>query len=87
MSLGWNKVVNMLNFHVNNYIFRTLRQNNTLFVTNMWPSLHDAKNIMVSASTKRGCYVSILNIIQGEIDPSQVLKAFYFKFQISNFKF
>ena len=33
------------------------------------------KNIMVSASTKRGCYVSILSIIQGEVDPTQVHKA------------
>uniref|UniRef100_A0A7S2R8S5 Tubulin gamma chain n=1 Tax=Rhizochromulina marina TaxID=1034831 RepID=A0A7S2R8S5_9STRA len=33
------------------------------------------KNIMVSASTKQGCYVSILNIIQGEVDPTQVHKA------------
>ncbi|CAM9162877.1 unnamed protein product, partial [Ectocarpus fasciculatus] len=30
---------------------------------------------MVSASTKKGCYVSILNIIQGEVDPTQVHKA------------
>ena len=43
MSLGWNKGVNMLNFHVSNYISRTLRQNNTLFVTNMLPWLHDAR--------------------------------------------
>mmetsp|Transcript_44710 Transcript_44710/g.100945 ORF Transcript_44710/g.100945 Transcript_44710/m.100945 type:complete len:487 (+) Transcript_44710:172-1632(+) len=33
------------------------------------------KNIMVSTSTKRGCYMSILNIIQGEVDPTQVHKA------------
>ena len=30
---------------------------------------------MVSASTKRGCYISILNIIQGAVDPTQVHKA------------
>lgn len=30
------------------------------------------KNIMVSTSTKRGCYMSILNIIQGDVDPTQV---------------
>ena len=41
MSLGWTKVVNMLDSHVSNYIPRTLRQNNTLFVTNMLPWLHD----------------------------------------------
>lgn len=33
--------------------------------------LTQTKNIMVSASTKQGCYVSILNIIQGEVDPTQ----------------
>ena len=35
------------------------------------------KNIMVSCSTRkdRGCYISILDIIQGEVDPTQVHKA------------
>lgn len=33
------------------------------------------KNIMVSTSTKRGCYMSILNIVQGDVDPTQVHKA------------
>lgn len=37
--------------------------------------LTQTKNIMVSASTRRGCYISILNIIQGEVDPTQVHKA------------
>ena len=33
------------------------------------------KNIMVSTQPNRtGCYISILNIIQGEADPTQVLK-------------
>jgi len=35
--------------------------------------LLQTKNIMVSCSTRRGCYISILNIIQGEVDPTQVL--------------
>jgi tubulin gamma len=30
---------------------------------------------MVSASTRKGCYISILNIIQGAVDPTQVHKA------------
>ena len=30
---------------------------------------------MVSASTRKGCYISILNIIQGSVDPTQVHKA------------
>ena len=33
------------------------------------------KNIMVSTSTKKGCYISILNIIQGDVDPSHVHKS------------
>jgi len=33
------------------------------------------KNIMVSAPTKKGSYISILNIIQGEVDPTQVHKS------------
>ena len=42
-------------------------------------SVHDVmrrllhtKNSMVSCSTRKGLYMSILNIIQGEVDPSQV---------------
>lgn len=37
--------------------------------------LTQAKNIMVSANTRKGCYISILNIIQGAVDPTQVHKA------------
>jgi tubulin gamma len=37
--------------------------------------LLQTKNNMVSANTRRGCYISILNIIQGEVDPSQVHKS------------
>lgn len=38
--------------------------------------LTQPKNIMVSANTKTGCYISILNIIQGNnIDPTQIHKA------------
>ena len=38
--------------------------------------LTQPKNVMVSANTRSGCYISILNIIQGnEIDPTQVHKA------------
>merc|ERR1719356_487279 len=33
------------------------------------------KNIMVSCTTRRGVYISILNIIQGEVDPTQVHKS------------
>lgn len=37
--------------------------------------LTQTKNIMVSASTRKGCYISMLNIIQGDVDPTQVHKA------------
>jgi tubulin gamma len=33
------------------------------------------KNLMVSADTRKGCYLSLLNIIQGEVDPLQVHEA------------
>jgi len=37
--------------------------------------LLQTKNIMVSCPTRSGCYISILNIIQGEVDPTQVHKS------------
>jgi len=37
--------------------------------------LTQPKNIMVSANPRRGCYLSLLNIIQGDVDPTQVHKA------------
>lgn len=37
--------------------------------------LLQTKNIMVSCPTKKGVYISILNIIQGDVDPSQVHKS------------
>jgi tubulin gamma len=37
--------------------------------------LLQTKNIMVSAPTRVGCYISILNIIQGDVDPTQVHKS------------
>jgi tubulin gamma len=30
------------------------------------------KNMMVSTSMKSGCYISMLNVIQGDVDPGQV---------------
>merc|ERR550537_1749096 len=50
----------------------TIRKTTVLDV--MRRLLH-TKNIMVSCSTRRGVYISILNIIQGEVDPSQVHKS------------
>jgi tubulin gamma len=42
-------------------------------------SVHDVmrrllmpNNMMVSASLKQGCYISVLNVIQGDVDPGQV---------------
>ncbi len=37
--------------------------------------LLQSKNIMVQGGAKQGLYISILNIIQGEVDPTQVHKA------------
>ena len=37
--------------------------------------LLQTKNILVSTSVKKGKYISILNIIQGEVDPTQVHKS------------
>eukprot|EP00949_MAST-11_sp_MAST-11-sp1_P000519 g519.t1 len=37
--------------------------------------LLQTKNIMVSTSTRKGCYISILNVIQGDVDPTQVHKS------------
>jgi len=34
--------------------------------------LLQTKNIMVSGAVKKGNYISILNIIQGDVDPKQV---------------
>jgi len=50
----------------------TIRKTTVLDV--MRRLLH-TKNIMVSCSTRRGVYISILNIIQGEVDPTQVHKS------------
>jgi tubulin gamma len=46
-------------------------------VTDVMRRLLQTKNIMVSCSTRkdRGCYISILDIIQGEVDPTQVHKS------------
>jgi tubulin gamma len=37
--------------------------------------LLQTKNILVSSPVKKGKYISILNIIQGEVDPTQVHKS------------
>mmetsp|Transcript_120124 Transcript_120124/g.339946 ORF Transcript_120124/g.339946 Transcript_120124/m.339946 type:complete len:467 (-) Transcript_120124:115-1515(-) len=50
----------------------TIRKTTVLDV--MRRLLH-TKNLMVSCSTRRGVYISILNIIQGEVDPTQVHKS------------
>ena len=47
----------------------TIRKTSVLEVMNR---LLQPKNMMVSCSLKTGCYISILNIIQGDVDPTQV---------------
>lgn len=55
---------------------RGLSQVRKTTVLDVMRRLLQAKNIMVSAPTqKTGCYMSILNIIQGEVDPTQVHKS------------
>jgi tubulin gamma len=46
--------------------------------TSIYYRLTQAKNIMVSANTRKGCYMSILNIIQGAVDPTQASAAIAF---------
>ena len=38
------------------------------------------QNILASTTLKKGCYISILNIIQGEVDPTQVFIYLYILF-------
>jgi len=44
-------------------------------VNDVMRRLLQTKNIMVSAPTRRGLYISILNIIQGDVDPASVHKS------------
>ncbi|KAH0793199.1 tubulin gamma chain [Histomonas meleagridis] len=44
-------------------------------VIDVMSRLLDSKNIMMSASVDKGMYISILNIIQGEVDPSEIHSA------------
>lgn len=37
--------------------------------------LLQTKNIMVSSTTRKGAYISILNIIQGDVDATQIHKS------------
>ncbi|KAL4508152.1 hypothetical protein ABPG72_021525 [Tetrahymena utriculariae] len=51
---------------------KTIRKTTVLDVMRR---LLQTKNIMVSASTKKGQYISIMNVIQGEVDASQIHKS------------
>lgn len=44
-------------------------------VIDVMSRLLDSKNIMMSAPVDKGMYISILNIIQGEVDPSEIHSA------------
>ena len=46
-------------------------------VLDVMKRLTQSSNIMVSANTRKGCYISILNIIQGGVDPTQVYTYIY----------
>lgn len=44
-------------------------------VLDVMTRLLQQKNLMVSCPTDKGNYISILNIIQGDVDPTQVHKS------------
>eukprot|EP01102_Stenamoeba_stenopodia_P000111 TRINITY_DN10083_c0_g1_i2.p1 TRINITY_DN10083_c0_g1~~TRINITY_DN10083_c0_g1_i2.p1 ORF type:complete len:455 (-),score=87.75 TRINITY_DN10083_c0_g1_i2:132-1496(-) len=56
-------------------IDRQIQEVRKTSVSDVMARLLQPKNIMVSANTRQGCYMSILNIIQGDVDPTQVHKA------------
>lgn len=70
-----NTVNKKTNYTINNAnLDSTVRKTTILDVMKR---LTQPKNIMVSADTRQGCYISILNIIQasGPTDPTQIHKA------------
>jgi tubulin gamma len=66
-------------FLMTGYTPITLDNNKTLVrkttVLDVMRRLLQSKNIMVSGGAKKGKYISILNIIQGEVDPTQIHQA------------
>ena len=66
-------------FLMTGYTPITLDNNKTLVrkttVLDVMRRLLQSKNIMVSGGAKKGLYISILNIIQGEVDPTQIHQA------------
>jgi tubulin gamma len=44
-------------------------------VLDVMSRLLQPKNIMVSSNTRRGSYISLLNVIQGDVDPGEVHKS------------
>eukprot|EP01132_Coremiostelium_polycephalum_P004587 gene4587-5726_t len=53
-------------------IDRQIESHRKTSVLDVMRRLLQPQNIMVSAPTKNGKYISILNIIQGEVDPTQI---------------
>ena len=53
-------------------LFRSVKKTTVLDVMRR---LLQTKNIMLTGGAKKGLYISILNIIQGEVDPTQVHKS------------
>jgi len=51
---------------------QTVRKTSEL---NVMKRLLDPKNILTSANTRKGCYISMLNILQGEVNPTEVHKS------------
>lgn len=58
--------------NINQQVVSRIRRTSVLDVMRR---LLQVKNLMVSVGTKNGCYLSILNIIQGDVDPTDVHKS------------
>jgi len=58
--------------NINQEVVSRIRRTSVLDVMRR---LLQVKNLMVSCGTKDGCYLSILNIIQGDVDPTDVHKS------------
>lgn len=59
-------------FVVNENVSTNVRKTS---VVDVMRRLLQPKNIMVSVPVRKGCYMSILNVIKGEVDPTEVHKS------------
>lgn len=59
-------------FVINDNLSTSVRKTS---VVDVMRRLLQPKNIMVSVPVRKGCYMSILNVIKGEVDPTEVHKS------------